>query len=41
MGMGIRSKRYAAIVENREVKWIGVDEKGIEQSSVENLLSKL
>jgi len=40
-GLGIRSKRYAMHVVNREVKWIGIDEKGIEHSTAENFLKQL
>jgi len=40
-GLGIRSKRYAMHVVNREVKWLGIDEKGIEQSTAENFLKQL
>jgi peroxiredoxin len=39
--MGLRSKRYAAIIENGEVKEMLIDEKGLGNSSAENVLSKL
>jgi peroxiredoxin len=41
MGLGKRSKRYAAIVEDGIVTSIDVDEKGIDLSSCSNLLLKL
>ncbi len=34
-------KRYAMIVENRIVKWIGLDDSGLEKSSAESLLAQL
>lgn len=40
-GMGVRSKRYAMIVDDGVVKTLEVDEKGFEKSSAENILSKL
>ena len=40
-GMGVRSKRFAMIVDDGEVKALEVDEKGFEKSSAENILSKL
>lgn len=41
MGLGRRSKRYAAIVEDGVVTSIDVDEKGIDLSTCSNLLLKL
>src|SRR5690606_7599146 len=38
-GMGVRSKRYAAIVEDGVVQYLGVDEKEIKNSSAETILS--
>ncbi len=40
-GMGIRSKRFALIANDGVVEWIGVDPKGVDQSSAETLLSQL
>lgn len=40
-GMGVRSKRFAMIVENGVVKTLEVDEKGFEKSSAENILEQL
>ena len=40
-GMGIRSKRYAMIIDNSVVKHIAVDEKGLDVSSAEAILAAL
>ena len=40
-GMGVRSKRFALIAEDGVVTALEVDEKGLEKSSAENILSKL
>ena len=40
-GMGIRSRRYAMIVEDGVVKALNIDEKGIDKSSAETILSLL
>ena len=40
-GMGARSKRYAMIVNDGVVEYLGVDGKGVEESSAETVLSKL
>lgn len=40
-GMGVRSKRFAMIVDNGVVKTLDVDEKGFEKSSAENILQQL
>ncbi len=40
-GMGLRSKRYAMIVNNGIVEHIAVDEKGFELSSAEAILAAL
>ena len=40
-GMGLRSKRYAMIVDNGVVKYLGVDAKALEQSSAEAVLAAL
>lgn len=39
--MGIRSKRYAMIVNNGVVEWLGVDESGLVNSSAEAVLAAL
>lgn len=40
-GMGIRSCRYAMIVEDKVVKVVNIDEKGIDKSSAETILGLL
>ena len=40
-GMGKRSRRYAMVVEDGVVKSINIDDKGINQSSAENILQQL
>lgn len=40
-GLGIRSKRYAMIVDDRTVTYLGVDEKAIEASAAEAVLEQL
>lgn len=40
-GLGTRSKRYAMIVDNGKVTYLGVDEKAIEKSSAETVLEQL
>ncbi len=40
-GMGVRSKRYAMIVNDGVVEYLGVDTKGVEQSSAEAVLAEL
>ena len=40
-GMGIRSKRYAMIVEDREVKLLNIDASGLESTSAETILAAL
>ncbi len=39
--MGLRSKRYAMIVNNGVVQWLGVDESGLAHSSAEAVLAAL
>ncbi|HHO70419.1 MAG TPA: peroxiredoxin [Halothiobacillus sp.] len=39
--MGLRSKRYAMIVDDGLVMWLGVDESGLESSSAESVLAAL
>jgi len=39
--MGLRSKRYAMIVDDGVVMWLGVDESGLESSSAESVLAAL
>ena len=41
MGLGVRSKRYAMIVDNGKLTYLGVDAKGIEESSAETVLANL
>lgn len=40
-GLGMRSKRYAMIVDNGVVTYIGLDDKGIEKSAAEAVLEQL
>ena len=40
-GMGIRSKRFALIANDGVVEYLGVDAKGVEESSAETVLGKL
>jgi peroxiredoxin len=40
-GLGQRSKRYAMIVDNGVVKYLGLDDKGIEKSAAEAVLEQL
>lgn len=40
-GMGTRSKRYALIVNDGVVEYVGVDAKGVENSSAATVLEKL
>lgn len=40
-GMGTRCKRFAAIVDDGVVKYLGIDAKGVEQSSAETVLAQL
>jgi peroxiredoxin len=40
-GLGLRSKRYAMIVDNGVVKYLGVDTSGIEESAAEKVLQQL
>lgn len=40
-GLGIRSKRYAMIIDNGTVTYLGVDEKGIEKSAAEAVIEQL
>ena len=40
-GLGIRSKRYAMIVDNGKVTYLGVDTKDIEKSSADAVLAEL
>ncbi len=40
-GMGVRSKRFAMIVNDGKVEALEVDESGFEKSSAENILSLL
>ncbi|WP_227369903.1 peroxiredoxin [Halomonas sp. M20] len=40
-GMGIRSKRFALIANDGVVEYLGVDSKGVQESSAETVLEKL
>lgn len=40
-GMGIRSKRYALIADDGVVSYLGVDAKGVKDSSAETILEHL
>ncbi|MGH1472616.1 MAG: peroxiredoxin [Cellvibrionaceae bacterium] len=40
-GMGIRSQRYAMLVEDGKVTYLGVDAKDIEKSSADAILAEL
>jgi len=40
-GLGVRSKRYALIVENGIVKEVAIDEAGVQNTVAEALLPKL
>lgn len=40
-GLGIRSKRFALIADDGVVSYLGVDAKGVEQSSAETVLQHL
>ncbi len=40
-GMGPRSKRFAMIVNDGVVEYIGIDDKGVEKSSAEAVLAQL
>ncbi|MBD3896868.1 peroxiredoxin [Halomonas sp. ML-15] len=40
-GMGIRSKRFALIANDGVVEYMGIDAKGVEQSSAETVLAQL
>jgi peroxiredoxin len=38
---GKRSKRYAMIVDDGKVEWLGIDDKGVDKSSAEAVLAAL
>lgn len=38
---GVRSQRYAMIINDGVVEYLGVDEKGVEKSSAESILAQL
>ncbi len=40
-GLGLRSKRYAMVIEDGTVTYLGIDEKEIVASSAETILGKL
>lgn len=39
--MGLRSQRYAMIIEEGKMTSLNIDEKGLDKSSAENILSLL
>ncbi|MBV1788449.1 peroxiredoxin [Marinobacterium sp. D7] len=40
-GLGVRSKRYAMIVNDGKVELLNIDDKGVDQSSAETILAAL
>lgn len=40
-GLGVRSKRYAMIINDKKVEYFGLDAKGVEKSSAEAVLEAL
>lgn len=40
-GLGIRSKRYAMIINDKKVEYFGLDAKGVEKSSADAVLEAL
>lgn len=40
-GLGMRSKRYAMLVDNGVVSYLGIDEQGIEASAADAILAEL
>lgn len=40
-GMGVRSQRYAMIIDDGQIAYLGIDSKGIEASAAETILSQL
>lgn len=40
-GMGIRSKRYAMVIEDGKITYLGVDDKGVHESSAEAVMEHL
>lgn len=40
-GLGKRSKRYAMIVDDGVVSWMGIDDKGVDKSSADSVLAAL
>jgi peroxiredoxin len=41
IGFGVRSVRYAMVLEDGVVKYVGVDESGLQNASVESVLAFL
>lgn len=41
MGLGVRSKRYAMVIDDGKVTYLGVDERKIEESSAERVMEQL
>jgi len=40
-GMGTRCQRFAAIVDDGVVTYLGIDEKGVDKSSAETVMAQL
>lgn len=40
-GLGIRSKRYALVLDDLVVKYVGVDAKGVDKSGADAVLAHL
>ena len=40
-GMGLRCQRFAMILDDGVVTWLGIDEQGVDQSSAETVLARL
>lgn len=40
-GLGVRSKRYALIIDDLQVKYVGVDAKGVDKSGADAVLARL
>lgn len=40
-GMGLRCQRFAMLLDDGVVTWLGIDEQGVDQSSAETVLARL
>ena len=40
-GMGMRCQRFAMLLDDGVVTWLGIDEQGVDQSSAETVLARL